>query len=103
MELMLTEGFRALKLLFVDSVVVSNGMQCELWELVVIVLLFGDSRFLTNPDLPGTEKISATKVPKEFLDAPYSDLPSTIGGQTNIGLLCSLVSVCPSEAVKTQD
>ena len=37
-------------------------------------------RFISNPDVPGVEKISATRVPKEYLEAAYDELPSTIGG-----------------------
>ena len=37
-------------------------------------------RLMTDPDLPGTEKISVCQVPNEYLDAKYEELPSTIGG-----------------------
>ncbi|CAK9078225.1 unnamed protein product [Durusdinium trenchii] len=39
-----------------------------------------DPRMLTDPNLPGVEKISTASIPKEFLDGDYSELPSTIGG-----------------------
>ena len=39
------------------------------------------TRLLTDADLAGTEKISGTRVPPEFLDGPYEELPSAIGGQ----------------------
>lgn len=40
-------------------------------------------RMLTDPNLPGVEKISTASIPKEFLDGDYSELPSTIGGRAN--------------------
>lgn len=38
-------------------------------------------RFMSDPNLPGIEKISCCTVPKAYLDSSYSELPSVIGGQ----------------------
>lgn len=37
-------------------------------------------RFLSNPDKVGIEKLHLTRVPKEFLEDAYEELPATIGG-----------------------
>ena len=44
-------------------------------------------RFLSDPDLPGCEKVAATQIPQEYLDAEYVALPSLDGlSARNIGL-----------------
>lgn len=35
---------------------------------------------MTNPDMPGVEKLAATRVPQAFLDKPAENLPSVFGG-----------------------
>ena len=34
---------------------------------------------LSDPDVPGQEKVSTVMPPREFLDAPYTELPASIG------------------------
>lgn len=36
-------------------------------------------RFLSSPDVLGGERIAATKIPPEFLDSEYHELPSFDG------------------------
>lgn len=35
--------------------------------------------FMSNPDQPGVEKLHVCKIPAEFLDAAYTELPSLDG------------------------
>ena len=37
-------------------------------------------RFLSDPNLPGVEKLATTRVPVEFLEKPAEELPSVFGG-----------------------
>lgn len=38
--------------------------------------------------MPGVSKLSTTTVPREFLDAEYTELPSIFGGLRAIQSLC---------------
>lgn len=42
----------------------------------LVALVFIDMRMMTDPDVPGWEKISATRLPAEYLDEPYQELCS---------------------------
>ena len=57
------------------------------------------TRLLTDADLAGTEKISGTRVPPEFLDGPYEELPSAIGGQKLHSSLVAAVATMPCEYI----
>lgn len=35
--------------------------------------------FMSNPDIPGCEKLHVTRIPTEFLDDTYTELPSLDG------------------------
>ena len=37
-------------------------------------------RFLSDSNIAGTEKLNVTRIPKEYLDAEWKELPSTFGG-----------------------
>ena len=49
-------------------------------------------RLLTDPNVPGVEKLSVTTVPKEYLDSNYCELPSAIGGHLMLQPSTSSVS-----------
>ena len=37
-------------------------------------------RFLSDSNIVGAEKVSVTKIPKEYLDSEWKELPSVFGG-----------------------
>lgn len=74
-ELMLVEGHLGFKLEVSSRV----GCQCLQWHCLsrvisLVAVVFIDMRMMTDPDLPGWEKISTTRLPQEFLDDPYEEL-----------------------------
>lgn len=38
-------------------------------------------RFLSDSNIVGAEKVSVTKIPKEYLDSEWKELPSIFGGE----------------------
>ena len=57
-----------------------KGLWCHCFNVFMafrlVALVFIDMRMMTDPDVPGWEKISATRLPAEYLDEPYQELCS---------------------------
>ena len=81
-ELMLTEGYLVSRHTCIGTINCTKvWFVCCSWLLFVLWPgAFCQLRLLTNSDLPGVEKVSTCSVPKEYLNSPYTELPSTIGG-----------------------
>lgn len=86
LSLFLTEG---LVPEFVASISRQNSIQLKMdaWPEPGI-------RFMSNPDLVGTEKLNLTKVPEAYLEVEYHELPATIGGGRFLTLMsCSCSTI----------